>query len=342
MTRPSRRPSTDIGRLASEWAARQDAGLTAKEERQLRDWCATDPLHEAAFRAMTSAWETLDRPRVMGQTDDWNAALGRAIKRRSQRRRVVATLACVALLSIGVLGTALKRTVGPTDDQTISEPLVSVAKREVLPDGTVLESTAGTRFRVDFSGAFRRVELIEGEAFLQVFPDKTRPFVVRVRNVDVRAVGTMFSVRSQPDSVSVLVTEGRVAIDAAQADHHDQAMGATNGPTFVDAGQKATVELGQAVPVVVSLVSKDEQQEALAWRHPYVEFVHVPLSDVVAFINGFNRPQIMIDDPRIAKMPLSGRFRADDAEAFISILHTGFGLRVEPGPGGDLHLRLAR
>src|SRR3546814_20539025 len=49
-----------------------------------------------------------------------------------------------------------------------------------------------------------------GEAWFQVAHDAHRPFVVDIGSVRVRAVGTAFSVRQNPEGVDILVTEGVV------------------------------------------------------------------------------------------------------------------------------------
>src|SRR3546814_10056817 len=54
------------------------------------------------------------------------------------------------------------------------------------------------------------ITLEEGEAWFQVAHDAHRPFVVDVGSVRIRAVGTAFSVRRNPEGVDVMVTEGVV------------------------------------------------------------------------------------------------------------------------------------
>src|SRR3546814_19529010 len=49
-----------------------------------------------------------------------------------------------------------------------------------------------------------------GEAWFQVAHDAHRPFVVDVGSVRIRAVGTAFSVRRNPEGSDVLLTEGVV------------------------------------------------------------------------------------------------------------------------------------
>jgi transmembrane sensor len=59
------------------------------------------------------------------------------------------------------------------------------------------------------------VVLERGEAHFQVAKNPARPFVVVARGVEIRAVGTAFSVGLESTRVEVLVTEGQVAVETA-------------------------------------------------------------------------------------------------------------------------------
>jgi hypothetical protein len=66
----------------------------------------------------------------------------------------------------------------------------------------------------------------------------------------------------------------------------------------------------------------------LSWNEGYMEFDGVRLSEVVDQFNLNNRVQIVIVDPALAGLRISGRFNAGDAYGFATTLHRGFGIRV--------------
>jgi len=72
-----------------------------------------------------------------------------------------------------------------------------------------------------------------------------------------------------------------------------------------------------------------------------VEFSGAPLSEVVTVLNRYNRTKFVLGDAELAKVPLSGLFRADDTETFMRMLETGFGIASEQR-GGEIVLRKAR
>ena len=65
-----------------------------------------------------------------------------------------------------------------------------------------------------------------------------------------------------------------------------------------------------------------------SWNEGYMEFDGARLSEVVDQFNLNNRVQIVIVDPALARLRISGRFNARDAYGFATTLHRGFGIRV--------------
>jgi len=65
------------------------------------------------------------------------------------------------------------------------------------------------------------------------------------------------------------------------------------------------------------------------------------LAEVVALLNRHNQVQLIIEDPAIARVALSGLFRADDTDAFVRILETGFNVKAERR-GQTISLRRSR
>ncbi|MEO5592446.1 MAG: FecR family protein [Chitinophagaceae bacterium] len=66
-----------------------------------------------------------------------------------------------------------------------------------LPDGTMAWLNADSKLTYDenFRGEFREVYL-EGEAYFDVVKDKTRPFIIHTKTIDIRVLGTAFNVRA--------------------------------------------------------------------------------------------------------------------------------------------------
>lgn len=88
-----------------------------------------------------------------------------------------------------------------------------------LSDGTVVNLNSGSSFRypVNFKKDGQRNVFLEGEAFLDVAKDKSRPFVLNSNNLDVTVLGTQFNVSAYPEEVTtdVVLIEGAVKMQLA-------------------------------------------------------------------------------------------------------------------------------
>lgn len=332
MNAAASRDSTDA--LAARWIARRDAGLSEAEAAEFARWRDADPRHAAALARFETAWSALARPRETGGA----AALSReyaAVRARSRRRRVLAGGATVAAALFAAVWWPRPVSL-PTPAAPVASAVLLVPELRTLADGSTVELKPGAAIDVAFTDAVRRVRLVRGEALFAVAKNPARPFVVAAGEVEVRAVGTAFSVELGAAAVEVLVTEGRVAVQTADA---------APAPALVDAGNRARVTAGPGGTVAVAAVSSGDVDTQLAWRAPRVEFSGTPLAEVVATVNR-HAPQpgrrFVIGDPALAAVPLSGLFRLDDTAAFARMLEAGFGLAVVPRGDDELVLQPRR
>jgi transmembrane sensor len=154
--------------------------------------------------------------------------------------------------------------------------------------------------------------------------------------VSVRAVGTEFVVQIGPQQVEVLVTEGQVAVERDKVSALPSAatgVTASAASSTLAAGQLAVVDRAaeSAKSPRVTEISEGERAQRLAWRAPRLEFTRTPLRDAVALLNehGGGGVRFIIADAELAEVRVGGLFRADQTEAFVELLRTGFGISVE-------------
>lgn len=81
-----------------------------------------------------------------------------------------------------------------------------------LGDGTKIELSGGTQLTLDRSNP-RVATLDRGEALFHVRHDQAQAFTLRVGQVAVRDLGTVFNVAHAPGRVTVAVSEGAVAFE---------------------------------------------------------------------------------------------------------------------------------
>ena len=256
-----------------------------------------------------------------------------ARRRRRVRRRIagVAGIACLGLVGAWLFPQAAA-TLAVPPIAAVSTVVVTPETR-TLADGSIVELRPGAEIWVEYGSSSRRVVLLAGEVHFQVTKDAARPFVVVASGVELRAVGTAFSVDLGKRAVDVLVTEGRVAVTSPPA-----TVEATPAVAMVDAGQGTTVSLEVAGAAAVRSVPSGERRERLNWRVPLLEFSGTPLAEAIPMFNRHGRRHLVLD-PTLGRLQLSGTLRADDTDSLFILLRNEFGIIAAPGSAGHTELR---
>jgi transmembrane sensor len=332
----------ELETLAAHWLARRDAGLSEAAERELDAWLAADPRHACALREMEAAWTAFDQPRRSGVADGMIAEL--AVRQRRRRWRVtlgaVTTLAAAACVAGAFFFAPTNSRSPAAPAATLAAGILSKPETRVLPDGSVVELNQGAAIAVEFSAARRGIRLLRGEAHFAVVKDPARPFVVSAGAIAVRAVGTAFAVKLDPLAVDVLVTEGRVAIEHPVA----APVSADSEPVTAGKGERVSVPVTTTASAALQPqpVSSAEIDRLLAWRGPRLELSGTSVAEAVALLNRENTARIAIEDSEVGAMRMSGVFRADNAEGFVRLLESHYGVVVERRGPGEMILRKAR
>ena len=333
------RSREEIERTAAEWVLRRDRGLTAQERDELFHWLAADPRHGEALALQRWGWDELDRlaglQTSLGAVPDPDLFAPRAKVRVRRWWWLAATSSLAAAAGVALLITTRSPKVGPeqaTPMVAVSTVLAAPCERMTLEDGSVVDLNRGSSAEVDYSATERRVRLVRGEASFTVAKNPARPFVVSAGGVDVRAVGTVFNVRLEPAAVEVVVSEGRVNVDAP-----------ARAATSLSVGQSAVVALTAAgIPPQIATLSADEIAARLAWQPRLLDFTDAALAEIVAEFNRRNPVQLRVADPLVGAVRLSATFRSDNVEGFVRLMESDFGMRAEWRGEREMELRRAK
>ena len=333
------RPDAPTLAAAADWHVRHAAGLTPAEQAEFDTWLATDRRHAAAWRELEGTLVALDQVVTTGQAETLVRELAR---RRRRRRRVAVVVAALALAACVLLLFALSpRTADPAVPAASAAPVIVRATERQLEDGSRVTVQPDAAIAVRYSAARREVQLLQGEALFTVEPDPARPFVVIADQVEVRAIGTAFAVRTGARAVAVLVTAGQVTVTPTAAGSGPAVAGGTT-PIVVEAGRELALMLAAGAwdhAARPARLSEDEINRRLAWRQPRMHLMGTTLAEAVAALNRENRVQIVIADPLLRRLQLTGVYRLDDAEGFVRLLETHFGASIERRPDHTLVIR---
>jgi transmembrane sensor len=314
-----------IEQAAAAWLVRHDREeWNDSDQAELHAWLSASTAHRVAFIRLQTAWQQAGRLKAHAAEMTKNGALlrgdGLGIARNARRGRIRvprmlgASVAAVCLIAAAVVGWIAWSHQG-TSYRTAIGGIAAIS----MKDGSTVTLNTDSDIRVALNETERRVDLERGEAFFEVAKDPNRPFVVRIGDQRVIAVGTKFSVRREPNHVGVIVTEGRVRVEHSEP--HQPADAA-----LISAGG---VAVAGAAGVLVQDKSLSDAEERLSWRQGIVVFRETLLSDAVAEFNRYNTRQIYIEDPALGSMRIGGHFRTHNAEGFVRLLAEAFPIRVE-------------
>jgi transmembrane sensor len=332
-----------IDEAAAEWVVRLGSDQrTHADEQAFRVWLEENPAHAQAYADCVALWDAVGDMVATNEAHRTLKPLRAPVRiRRSINRRLVL---------FGGLGTALAVTagvVGPLllgGTQTFQTAL-GEQRRVQLADGSGVLLNTDTKLRVKFTAPQRLVFLDRGQAFFEVAKDKTRPFRVLAGHNEVRALGTAFEVRRIGEGIQVTLEEGQVAIyrgadsplqtltanPAAPASPSSQV---STPVAVLSPGQQAILEPME--PVAVSPVDLGKAQ---AWRYGRMILDNALLGDVISDLNRYGGVQIVLADPKLAEIRVSGVFHTGRPEDFVKSVTAAFPIRVAHHDAGTIILK---
>ena len=323
MSSPGPQPDRAEREAAAWFTQLGNRSVTTQALREFRDW-REEPANDAAYLRVEAAWDRTadlgDDPDILRATE---AALGRRITARPAWRSGPAALAAMALAVAVVAGAALVTF-------NLARPGYSTGIGEqrlvVLPDGSRMRLNTDSRVRVIFSRSERRILLARGEAFFEVTHDTARPFVVDAGNTAVRAVGTKFDVRRDPDAVNVTLMEGIVRVRR----------GAEPRTWTLNPNQQLTIPTsGAAAPHPADAAA------VTSWTAGRLIFHETSLSEAIAEVNRYGGHKIELDADTLAGRKINGVFDVGDTEAFVAGVADMLNLTATHTPDGRIRLQPA-
>jgi transmembrane sensor len=281
------------------------------------EWLADSDANTAAWEKAQRIWDSFENA---GDDEMLQAMRTSALAMRPPRQRLnwgwmAAGIAC-ALMVGGLFVEVLTHqpyAPGPAGAYSSAQPVQSAVPAFItgkdqqlqadLPDGTKLTLDTDSALDVAFDGRHRDVRLLRGQVFFDVVHDPSRPFTVTVRGIIATAVGTRFGASLAGDSSAITLVEGRVAITKVG--------GPAAAAIEIHAGERYTTSTSGA-----DTVTQIDPESALSWQKGYIEFRNDTIAAAAAELNRHSQIQILIRDPTVAALRVSGRFKSGDVERF--------------------------
>jgi transmembrane sensor len=314
-------------------------GTIDVREEEVREWLESDPQRPRDFNEIAETWEALDSiagsPQVTDVLDRYRPNRISEGKRWcfAQGRLGMAALAASLLVGVGLALLMFRHESQPVLYKT-SPAELSVA---VLADGSTMHLNAKSEVQVDYSEGIRNVVLVDGEATFRVEHDTSRPFIVVVNGISVRAVGTEFNVRREDSNITVCVLEGVVEVTGSPGRPSNEPAWRQRLPH----GRVLTVD--RTTSALAVEIDTSEFARIRGWQVGRLSFQNEPLHSVVDAINrNTNNGPVVIADEALRDLPVNMNFDVSQARNFVSALLLGFPIEAEYLENGQILLHAKR
>ncbi len=190
-----------------------------------------------------------------------------------------------------------------------------------LPDGSVvtLNVNSALTYPKTFSGNSREVS-ITGEAFFEIQPDASRPFLISAGTAQIKVLGTSFNVCAYPkaETVEVVVETGKVQVTCSS-------LAQTSGCDLILApGEKGS--LSNMDFTLVKSVNADRNLSA--WRTRQLVFEETPLSEVITTLEKVYFVNIQLADPALSSLVLTANFNQQTIDFILDVIRLTFSIEL--------------
>jgi transmembrane sensor len=336
----------ELLRAAAEWSAElSSAEISPRRIAQWQQWLAESEAHRDAFDRIQSTLRAIDRgvgenipwPTEAELASDaydgsvpvsvWRARPSRMAAGRKYRLGIAFALAATFVVAV-TIALQLIRSMTFEPAVTIVETQAGENRDVPLEDGSTVSVGARTVLWVTLSRDAREVTLERGEAFFRVAKDPSRPFTVRIGNTTVAAVGTAFNIRRVHERVVVAVADGIVKVDATAA------QGASPSQARLGVGQQLSINTNDGS----SSMQVVDASGIAAWREGLLQYRDEPLPAVIADVTRYSKYDIVIADPAVAQLRVTGTVFANDVESWLQSLEAALPVRAIRAPDGGVRL----
>ena len=303
-----------------------------EEEQAVIEWMKESETHQEYYNQFKRIWDQ-SKALASGSNVDVNKAWERfqnkvagknesvkILKSSFSWLRVAASIILIAGLGITLFMLVNKNT----------EPKEMVAQTgqnvliDTLSDGSVI--TLNKRSTVTYPSKFKgntRAIALKGEAFFNVAPDKKKPFIISVNDVQVSVVGTSFNIKSENGNTEVVVETGIVQVTKS-------------GKTVeLNAGEKIIM------PANDSSATKEKVSDKLYNYYRSKEFVcdETPLWKLVQVLNEAYDSKIIIGRKELNDKRITTIFYNESLEKILEIIHLTFDITVIKKEDGQIILQ---
>ncbi|MCK9410673.1 MAG: DUF4974 domain-containing protein [Prolixibacteraceae bacterium] len=182
-----------------------------------------------------------------------------------------------------------------------------------LSDGTMVHLNSGSKliFPDEFEDKARKVELI-GEAFFDVSPNPSKPFIVRTSAINVRVLGTSFNLQAYPgtNKVSTTLVHGKVVLEREMD-------GISKQVAELKPSDRAVYKTEEKA---INVSVEEDLDKFTAWKDGKLVFFNDPIEDVAEKLGNWYNVTVKIYNQELKRYRFTATFTDEPIEQVLDLL----------------------
>jgi len=190
-----------------------------------------------------------------------------------------------------------------------------------LPDGSIVVLNSDSEIKYEDNFLQNRQVYLKGEAFFEVIENSQSPFVVRIEDLSIHALGTSFNVKAfgELPNINICLTEGKVKVE------HMNQVTEISSSLLLDPGEKVIFAKDD------KLFTKTifDPNIDLAWKSKTIVFDSSDFQEIRSTLERWYGVQIIIDSSLTANWEFTGRFSNTTLDNILKNMVYSRGLAYE-------------
>lgn len=292
---------------------------TSREENETIDqWIAASDANRKYFSHFKLIWETSKSLKTESQLDP-DVAWGEfktLVAKQPEKGRVFTLNQWIkiAAMWLVVCAAGVLIYLEQVKPDMLSVSTLAEVKSQELPDGSrvTMNRNSAISFPEKFSGDNREMKLDTGEAFFEVKPDRSKPFIIRIKDVTVRVVGTSFNIKKTGGTTEVIVETGIVKVMQGKRE------------VALKPAEKVTVDASAGV----FRVEKERDELYKYYRTNKYFANNIPMNRMAAVLSEIFHVQVRVEGAALQAMKLTTVIRTDSLDSALRLIEETLGADV--------------
>ena len=300
---------------------------TIEESQQVKAWIEVNSTNQKEFENIEKTWNTLNTVININEFD-----VEKSLKQvknkfsvqkqnynlnRSYLLKIAASI--VLIISIGTGIFYLK--------QNFKNNVISISSGnqsdiiKTLPDGTVISLNANTvlTYPKKFKSQARKVSL-SGEAYFEVTPDKTKPFIIETSKSVIKVLGTSFNVNAYENSEKSVVSVNTGMVEVCKK----KILNTNKSSVILEKGTQGVLNNAN-VSISKQLVNN---KNFIAWKTKKIVFEKTPLPEVKTILESVYQVKIKLGQNELENLNLTATFDNEDIKTVIDVVQITFNIKA--------------